>query len=328
MEPLLTLGILTSFLITLFLTPIWIKKAKQIGLIWDDMNKKGRQEIAGSGGIAVVLGFIIGVLIYIAINTFKFNSSEHLIEIFALLVSVLIVSGIGFIDDILGWQKGGLSKKARMLIVFFAAIPLMVINAGESTMIGIPFGLFYPLLLIPIGIIATTVTFNFLAGFNGLESSQGIIILLGLSLATYLTGNAWLSIILITMVSALIAFYFYNINPASVFPGDTLTYSVGALIGITAILGNIEKLAVFFFIPYIFEVVLKARGKLEKPSFGKVNGDGTLDVPYEKIYGLEHLAIAILKKIKPSKKVKEEEVVYLINAFQILIIAIGIIFIL
>jgi hypothetical protein len=70
---------------------------------------------------------------------------------------------------------------------------------------------------------------------------------------------------------------------------------------------------------------LKTRGKLKKQSFARVNPDGSLELPYEKIYGIEHLAIYILKKIKPSHKVYETDVVYLINAFQILIIALGII---
>ena len=51
-------------------------------------------------------------------------------------------------------------------------------------------------------------------------------------------------------------------------------------------------------------------------------------MPYNKVYGLEHLSIYILKKIKPSKRVYEKEVVYLINAFQIFIILIGIFFVL
>jgi len=120
----------------------------------------------------------------------------------------------------------------------------------------------------------------------------------------------------------------FNKYPAKIFPGDALTYSVGALIATIAILGNIEKIAVFFFIPYIIEVFLKARGKLVKESFAKVNPDGSLEMPYNKIYGLEHLAIYLLKIIKPSKRVYEKEVVYLINLFQLIIIILGILFLL
>jgi len=115
--------------------------------------------------------------------------------------------------------------------------------------------------------------------------------------------------------------YIYK-NPAHVFPGDVLTYAIGAMIAGIAILGNIEKIAILFFIPYIIETILKVRGKLVKHSFAKVNKDGSLEQPYKKIYGLEHLAIKILKKVKPSKKVYENDVVYLIHASQIVIILI------
>jgi len=66
-----------------------------------------------------------------------------------------------------------------------------------------------------------------------------------------------------------------------------MTYSVGALIAIVAILGNIEKFALFLFIPYFLEFILKARGKFKKESFAEVQEDGSLKLK-EEIYGLEH----------------------------------------
>jgi len=326
METVLVVPLLLGFFATLFFMPYWIKKAKQIGLIWEDMNKfKHPKDVAGSGGLIVVFGFIIGVLSYIALKTFVLKTDMTTIEIFALITTVLIAGFIGFLDDIFGWAHGGMSARLRIFLLIFAAIPLVVINAGESTMINIDFGLLYPLFFIPLGIIGATTTFNFLAGYNGLETSQGVLILSALSLVTYLTGNTWLSLISLIMVACLLAFYIFNKYPAKVFPGDILTYSIGALIAIIAILGNIEKIAVFFFIPYILETILKVRGKLKKQSFGKVSEDEGLELPYEKFYGLEHISIAILKKIKKNKKAYEREVVYLINAFQTLIIILGLI---
>lgn len=321
-ELLLAIPIFLAFFITLFSIPIWIKRAKRVGLAGKDMHKVTLEEVAEAGGVAVIMGFITGILSYIAIKTFYFNSHEYIIEIFASFSVILITAFIGFADDILGW-KIGLNKKTRIIFLFFASIPLIVINAGTSNVAGIEFGLVYPFLLIPLGIIGASATFNFLAGYNGLESSQGIIILTALSIITYMAGNRWISIIGLCMVGALIAFYIFNKHPAKVFPGDVMTYSTGALIAIIAILGNIEKIAIFFFIPYLLETILKTRGRLKKESFAKVNADGSLEMPYDKIYGLEHLAIKVLKKIKPSKKVYEKEVVYLINLFQILIIFIG-----
>ena len=325
MNLILILPLLLSFFVGLFLIPFWIRKAKEIGLVWEDMNKPEHpKDVAGSGGIGVFLAFILGTLTYIAIKTFYFKSEDNIIEIFASLSVVLVIAFIGILDDLLGWKKGGLSRRSRLVLLFFSAIPLIVINAGESNLFGINFGLIYPLVIIPLGIVGASATFNFLAGYNGLESSQGIIILSALSGIAFLMGNKWLSIIGLCMVMSLIPFYLFNKTPAKVFPGNILTYSVGALIATIAILGNMEKIAVFFFIPYILETILKSRGKLIKHSFAKVNPDGSLELPYEKIYGVEHLAILILKKIKPSKKVYEKDVVFLINLFQILIICVGV----
>jgi len=325
MEPLLLATIFISFFCTYLIMPFWIRKAKQIKLVWQDMNKpKHPKNVAGSGGLVVVFGFLLGVLLYIAIKTFYFNSDGEIMSyIFAILSVLLISLIIGLVDDLFGWQKGGLSRRSRIILMFFAAVPLMVINAGESTMMGIEFGLLYPLLIIPIGVIGATTTFNFLAGYNGLEAGQGILILSALAFVAFLTGSSWLSVVALCMVASLVAFYIFNRYPAKVFPGDVMTYSVGALIAAIAIIGNIEKIAVFFFIPYILETVLKLRGNLKKESFAKVKKDGSLEMPYKKIYGLEHLAIYLLKKIKPSKKVHETDVVYSIHAFQILIIIIG-----
>ena len=325
MEPLIVMTVFLSFFCTYLTLPFWIKKAKQIGLLWEDMNKPRREKnVAGSGGIIVVIGAIIGIFMYIAIQTFYFKSSDGIsIQLFAMTSTILLVAGVGLIDDLFGWKKGGLSKRSRIILVMLSAIPLMIISAGESTMLGMDFGILFPLIIIPLGVVGATTTFNFLAGFNGLESRQGIILLSAIGIVTYLTGTSWLTVVALCLVASLLAFYIFNANPAKVFPGYTLTYAIGASFACIAILGNVEKIAIFFFIPYLLETILKLRGGLKKQSFGKPNEDGSLEMPYEKIYGLEHLAIYILKKIKPSKKVYENEVVSLINLFQIIIIIIG-----
>lgn len=318
----IVLSILIAFFSTLIALPYWIKQSKLNGFVGKDMHKLNGKGVAESGGVAVLFGISLGILFYIAVNTFLFRGGDKtLISIFALL-SVLLLSGIvGILDDLLGWKKG-LSKKMRLLIILFSAVPLMVINAGNHNMsiplIGmINFGLIYPLIIIPLGVLGATTTFNFLAGYNGLEARQGILVLFALAVITYVTNNPWLSLICAIAVVSLFAFYLFNKYPSKVFPGDSLTYPIGALIAGVAILGNIEKVAVLIFIPYIIEVILKLRGKLEKESFAKLNYDESLDMPYSKVYGLEHLSIKILKKIKPNKRVYERDVVNLINLFQV-----------
>ena len=318
--------LLSSFLVTLLVIPSWIKKAGIIGLMWENMNSIKREKIAGSGGIIVILGFLIGVTFFIAYQVFYEHTQTNLIQIFALMIVIILLSGIGLVDDLLGWRRGGLRKRTRLVLVALSAIPLISINAGRS-IVSAPFfgqidlGLIYPLIIIPLGIVGASTTYNFLAGFNGLEDGQGIIFLSAISIVSYFTGNYWISIICLCMIASLLAFLLYNYYPAKILPGDSLTYSVGGLIAIASILGNFERIAVFFFIPYILEVILKSRGGLVKQSFGKPTKDGSLDLVYEKFYSLNHISIYLLKKM--NIKATEKMAVYMIWFFQIIIVILG-----
>ncbi len=325
---LLAILIVLSFLITALLMPYWIRKAHQIRLVWKDMNKYSHPLVAGSGGIIVTGAFVVSILFFIAYRVFYLHTTGYLIEILSLLVTVILLGSIGFMDDLFGWQRGGLSRRSRIILVLLACLPLVVINAGRSGM-EIPFigtvdvGIIYPLVIIPLGIVGASTTFNFLAGFNGLEAGQGILMLGALSLVAYLTGNSWLSVIGLCMVATLCGFLLFNLSPARVFPGDCLTYPVGGMIAIIAILGNFEKIALFFFIPVIIEVVLKSRGAFVKQSFGNPQKDGSIDVPYERVYGLTHASILLQKKMNLVPN--ERRTVYFIWLFQLAIILLGLI---
>lgn len=327
MEVWTAIPIFISFLVVALVLPKWIKKCKEVGLLWEDMNKwKRPKNVASSGGIVVVMGFILGVLVYIAMKTFVIGEGDITLKIFSLISVILILAIVGLTDDLLGWKHGGLSVRLRIFLALLAAVPLMVINAGTSS-INLPilgsveFGILYPLILVPLGIAGAATTYNFLAGFNGLEAGQGAIILGFLSFVAYATGNSWLSVVGLCMVAALIVFFLYNKNPAKVFPGDSLTYAIGALIAGMAILGDFEKMALFVFLPYFAEVGLKLRGRLKKQSFGIPQKDGGLKMPYDKIYGLTHLGIFVLSKFK--KKVYEQDVIYFIFAIQIIFVLLG-----
>src|SRR3989338_1426884 len=164
-----------------------------------------------------------------------------------------------------------------------AAIPLAVINAGESVitlpLLGrVEIGILYPLLLVPLAISGAANGFNMLAGYNGLESGMGAIILAFLGILT-LQSEQFVSLIAFSGAAALIAFLFYNKYPAKVFPGDTLTYSIGALIAGVAILGNVERAALILFLPYFVELFLKLRGMLRKEGFAVPQKDNSLEAP-------------------------------------------------
>ncbi|MEK6817119.1 MAG: glycosyltransferase 4 family protein [Nanoarchaeota archaeon] len=326
-HPIIFLCLLVSFISTLLVLPKWIKRAHGAGLEGTDLHKPSKPKIAEMGGLIVVFGLIFSVLLYIAIDTFYLKHSvtetflNRDLQLMAALLTIVIITIIGIVDDILGW-KIGLRQWQKPLLVALASVPMMVINAGHSTMalpvIGkVNIGIIYPLLIIPIAISGAANGFNMLAGFNGLEAGMGIIILSALGYMAWATDFGWVAVLAFCMVMALLAFYVYNRYPARVFPGDTLTYAVGGLIAIVAILGNLEKFALILFVPYFIEFFLKLRGKFRKESFAKLNEDGTLLVPHDKFYGIEHVTIALLRKVK--NRVTEKSVVYTIFLFQIIV---------
>ena len=310
----------TIFLITWLIIPFWIKRAKKAGLVGEDIHKRGERVIAEMGGITVLLGFIIGIMVYIAMRVFIFQANTNIATILAILTAILLAGIIGIIDDVLGW-KIGLKQWQKPLLTLLVAMPVMAVNAGTRVM-SLPFigpfdlGLIYPLIVIPAIILIGTNGFNMLAGYNGLEAGQGIIILSTLAYFSYLNNSPWLAVVALLMVSALLAFWFYNRYPAKVFPGDSLTYTVGALASVIAIFANLEKLFLILFIPYIIEFFLKLRGKFKKESFANIQEDGTLLPKYEKNYGLEHVMVNLLNKLR--FKTTERKVVYSIYFVQLI----------
>jgi len=284
-----------ALIVTMFVIPFWIRRARKHKLVAKDINKI-KASAAELGGLCVVIGFLAGILCFVAYDVFVNNSSASLVHLFAGLCSILIATLIGLSDDILGW-KLGFKQWHKVLLSILAALPIVVINAGES-LITIPFlgqinvGLFFPLLFVPIGIVGASNGFNMIAGFNGLEAGMGVLILSALGWIAYSLNQSIAAIFAFCMVGALIGFLFFNWYPAKIFPGDSLTYPVGTAIALVAILGNIEKSALIIFIPYFIEFILKARGRFQKESFGKPKKDGSLTNRYDKWYGLEHVMIS------------------------------------
>jgi UDP-N-acetylglucosamine--dolichyl-phosphate N-acetylglucosaminephosphotransferase len=321
-------NIAVSFFATLIGVKYWISRANQHGLVGKDMHKHDGREVAEHGGIGVVFGFLMGILTYIALQVFYYHNQRPLLFLMAAATSVSIACIIGLVDGLLGW-KIGLRQYQKAVLTILIALPIMVVNAGDHIMnvpfIGnVDFGLLYPLLLVPIGIIGASNAFNMLAGFNGLEAGMGIIITGTLGYIAWQSNITYVALIAACMCVSLIAFFFFNKPPAKVFPGDTMTYSVGATIAIIAILGNLEKFALILFIPYLFEFILKARGRMHKESFGKLMPDGSLENRYPKWYGLTHVAISFLRRIKGTAY--ESEVVLVILGSELLLAALAVLY--
>ncbi len=229
-------------------------------------------------------------------------------------------------DDLLGWRIG-LRQREKVLLTILVPIPMMAVNAGHS-MMNFPFigkielGFLYPMLIVPLGIIGSTNGFNMLAGFNGLEAGMGIIILSTLGLFALKTASIPAAVVAICFVAALLAFLYYNKFPSKIFPGDVLTYTVGAGIAVVAIMSNLERFAMMLFLPYYLEFILKSRGRFVPEWEATVLDDNSLRVK-DKLYSVPHVAITLLRKIKG--KAYEKDVVIVILLFELIVSAVTII---
>ena len=329
--------LLLSFGVTLFLTKKWIKSANAAKLVGKDMNKPDYPLIPRSGGLVVAIIICFSLLIYIFLKTFALlgTPSSNVIEAFAISATILLAGFIGFIDDVLGW-KDGLSQLQKVLLTIPIALPLTVMNVDQTVMV-LPFlgnvdlGILYPLLVVPLGVIGATNGFNLLAGYNGLEASMGLVIFATFGFTGLIVGRLWIALIAFIVCACLLAFLAFNWYPAKVFPGNSFSYAIGALIATLAILGNMERIAVWLFILFFLEIALYLRARVidkmgDVQAFAKPNEDGSLELPYKHIYDTTHLAIWVLQKVKG--KVYERDVVLFLIAVQALIAISGVILLL
>jgi UDP-N-acetylglucosamine--dolichyl-phosphate N-acetylglucosaminephosphotransferase len=300
MDWLIIISAIVSFLGTFFLVPWFIKYLRAIGMQVKDLNKVKEPMVPLSGGFPVLAGIFAGVLFFVFFEVFfSFGDSLDggLVILFASLLALLILTLIGFLDDMLikkdGSESIGLKAWQRILLTFVAAIPFIVINPGTHTMAlpfvgSVSFGGSYALILLPLGFVFAANMVNMLAGLNGLESGLGLIYTGMLGAYAFVNGSFVAALILFIAFAALLAFFVFNKYPAKIFPGDSLTYLLGGVLAVSAVIGNIEKAVLIVSIPFIIEFILKLRGKFKVKSYG-YEKNGGIHSHHKKIYSLTHL---------------------------------------
>lgn len=322
-------SIALSFVFTLWITPKFIIFFERCGLVGRDIQKFGKPEVAEMGGPPVLAGFLAGVFLFIWMNVFLYGDVKNLPQMLAAITTILIIMVVGMFDDMSSLQKQkqngemknfkriGIKQWQKPLLTLPAAVPLMAIMAGDTSMslplLGvIDVGMLYPLLLVPLGIMGASNATNMLAGMNGLEAGLGAIILSTMGAYAFINGYMPVAALALTLAAALLAFLVYNWYPAKIMPGDSLAYMIGACVAAVAIVGNMEKFAVYCFALWFIELLLKARSMGKAESFGILQSDGTLKAPYQHSYSLTHVVMRL-------GRFKEKEIVSILMAAQLII---------
>lgn len=247
-----------------------------------DLNKKGEPVIPESLGIAVGTIYLIAMFLFIPVPFMPWLLHRESIEALfpfqqlgaytAALLSITSMLFMGFADDVLN-----LKWRHKILIPAMSSLPLLMIYSVTSgrTEVVVPLPL-QPLLgpLLQLGVlyyvymsmlaIFCTHSINILAGVNGVEVGQSIVIAFGIIAHNLLTiqkgGNAWqvheFSLtLMLPFVAVSLALIKYNWWPARIFVGDTFCYFAGMTFAVSGILGHFSKTLLLFFAPQIFNFV-------------------------------------------------------------------------
>jgi UDP-N-acetylglucosamine--dolichyl-phosphate N-acetylglucosaminephosphotransferase len=309
----LIISFILAYITTFLLTPHIIKYFKIIGMMVRDFHKKDKPLIPWSMGLPVLAGLMAGVLFYVFFQVFFYNDNSSVIELFAGMATVMIATFVGFLDDLNvrgvklknydyeEEQKShimGLSPKrwVKPLLTLPAAIPLMVINAGHTTAVlpfigTINFGLWYPLLIIPIAVVGATNMVNMIGGYNGIEAGMGAIYTLALGIFALIHGSTTAAVIFFSAFAALLAILKFNFVPAKILPGDSIQYLLGAVIVTGAVVGDMQKATFIAVLPIFLNAAYKIYLRFFKLGYfpgepSVLQKDGTLKSKYNKSYTL------------------------------------------
>ena len=178
------------------------------------------------------------------------SRGETLLPLGALIASALV----GIIDDLfdvwrMGKDGGGLRMRHRFIIygVIAAVGAWWFVFKLDWTTLYIPFfglydiGLWYIPFFILV-IIGTAHAVNLTDGLDGLAGGTLLISFAAYGAISFAQGRFDLAAFCGVIIGALMAFLWFNINPARFFMGDTGSMSLGVTLGIIAMLTNASLL--------------------------------------------------------------------------------------
>ena len=232
-----------AFIVAYVTTPPVKRFAEHVGAI--DVPKDGRRvhdhPIPRMGGLAIFMGFVLSVLLFVNIST----------PVLGLLLGAVIIAVMGAVDDIIS-----LSPLIKLAGQVFAA--LVAIRCGlvfdtisnpnflsQNTFIQIGW-LSVPLTLL--WIVGCTNAVNLIDGLDGLAVGVSAISSLTMFVVSLYVADPVVSILLAALVGACLGFMPYNLNPAKIFMGDVGSQLLGFILSTVSILGLFKFHAIITFI--------------------------------------------------------------------------------
>ncbi len=214
--------------------------------------------------------FIIPTLLvtFSLLITHKMELTEDL----KMVLFVFITHGIiGFLDDYLSHKKSeneGLTTIQKLFMQLFIALIvfyLYIKNGGQTSLVVSTLGIniemkwLYGIFILFI-LVGSSNAVNLTDGLDGLAGGLSAISFIAFSLISLMVGYTDMGIFSLILTGAVIGFLFYNAYPAKVFMGDTGSLSLGAVMGMIAILTHREVtllIVAFVFVIETLSVILQ-----------------------------------------------------------------------
>lgn len=263
---------ITVYFLTIRLIPKIKDMFVKANLYGIDMNKKSGEKVPEALGVVTGCLFLITLFLFIPVpftnyifNDINFPYNEFM-EFLAALLSICCMLLLGFADDVLD-----LRWRHKLLLPTIASLPLLMVYYinFNSTLIIVPkplrpwFGLsvdlwvFYYLYMGMLAVFCTN-AINILAGINGLEVGQSLVISISILLFNIieLSGDLWKAhqfslYFMLPYIATSLGLLKFNWYPAQVFVGDTFCYLSGMTFAVVGIIGHFSKTTLLFFIPQI-----------------------------------------------------------------------------
>lgn len=187
------------------------------------------------GGIWMVIPLLLLSILFIR----SYNA-------WLVIAGMLAFGGVGFIDDyekLLKKQSLGLNEKQKLILQVVVALVLVLLFALKNPIAEqfVPFvngTVNFTFLVFPIAIfvlVGTVNATNLTDGLDGLNSLVSLFVFFGYAVIAAMQGQTAVSAFALCFAGALVAFLFFNANPAQVFMGDTGSMAIGGAVAMLAL---------------------------------------------------------------------------------------------
>jgi UDP-GlcNAc:undecaprenyl-phosphate GlcNAc-1-phosphate transferase len=228
-------GLLCAVLIVAALTPLVSRLAIRAGA-YDvpdrDRPRIHRRPIPRIGGLAIVVGILVPVLLFVDLNG----------PLKGIVIALPVVAAIGLADDLL---PGGLSASRKLLLVMAAALIPVIGWDMHFQRFGLPFVAFdistavaIPLTLLWIALVANLV--NLIDGMDALAAGIVGIAAAALSILAMSFGRVSVAAVAAIVCGATIGFLWHNYHPAKIFMGDSGALTLGFVLGSLSVEGVLK----------------------------------------------------------------------------------------